>query len=247
LKNLKLYLACAACALAVSVSAQTTPSNSAPDQGAVASNQMAGIPLVTFTDDQLGNLIQVATKDCKKRCNDYTGLRLFDKWATIQALSDKTGETSSGFSLNVYAAPSWIEHKAIESAHLMETFTPASVTPDMRMDVIRVLAWPSTTVALTGGGLDDTSNVSHIVMQDVTRTIVIQPIAESDVTEEENSARRSVTVHGKAAVFAQADVKRIRGADGEGEFFITVIGDNERRSRKDFKVKSKDFDKLVGK
>lgn len=235
MKNLKFYIACAACALTIPVHAQT-----------ILPNPVAAAPLVTFSDGQINRMIQVATKDNGKWSMHSPGLSLFDRWAAVQAMSDKTGETSAGFSVTIYTAPSWIEYQATLALHLMEPFTPASVTPDMRQDVVRVIAYPSTATALTGAGLADTSNVSHVVMQDATRKVVIQPTSETVVDQTQDSALRSATTHGISAVFAQADVLRIRGADGKGEFFVTVIGDNARRAHKDFKVKSKDFDQLIG-
>ena len=169
-----------------------------------------------------------------------------DTWASMQAMADKTGETGGGFSIDVYTAPTWIGHQANLASHMMKPFTVADVTPDMEADVIRVVAYPSTALNVTGPGLAQASNVTHVVLEDATKKVVIQPIAETTLTQELDSALRSASVYGKVAFFSKADVDRIRGLDGKGEFFVTVLGDNVLMSRKYFKVKAKDFTRLTG-
>ena len=71
--------------------------------------------------------------------------------------------------------------------------------------------------------------------------MVIQPISKEITTEEVSNAMGGrATFQGLVLKFSMADLAEIRG--GDGEFFITVIGNTTEE--KDFKVKKKHFERL---
>ena len=169
------------------------------------------------------------------------GLHLDDVGGRFAAAMDKSGNSSLGFDLYLYTPSTWIEYQAAEAHHLMRVFKPSDVTDDMKRDVIRVMVHANTPNKVTHNGMRSASNVDHVVMQDASRKIVIQPIKEEQSDEMVASAVSSqFTMHGQVAEFSETDFNTVRG-DGDAEFYVTVIGDKQK---KDFKVKSKHFSKL---
>lgn len=169
------------------------------------------------------------------------GLHLYDKWALLGAVADKTGTQTAGFSVDIFTPSSWIEYQAFLAHQKMMPFSLESVTPEMRRNVLRVIAHPDTPRQVTARGMAGSSNVDHVVLQDSAKKIVIQPTAETAIDKNVQSAISSpITMHGQLAEFSLEDVSRIRGGDGHGEFIVIVIG----QTKKDFKVKAKDLPKL---
>ena len=170
------------------------------------------------------------------------GLHLDDVGSRFAAAMDKTGNASLGFDLYLYTPSTCIEYQAAETHHLMKVFKAADLTEDMKRDVIRIMVHANTPQSVNRTGMRNSSNVDHVVMQDLARKEVIQPTAEIQSDEMVASAVSSqFTMHGQVVEFAADDVKKIRGANGDAEFFVTVIGDKQK---KDFKVKAKHFSKL---
>ena len=86
-----------------------------------------------------------------------------------------------------------------------------------------------------------TSSVEHVVLRSENRKVVIQPLSVEPFTEESSNAMGGkATFQGVQAKFPLDGLKEVR--DGDGEFFITIIGAGHEN--KDFKVKSKHFGKL---
>jgi len=195
----------------------------------------------SLSDADVNTLIQNGFKDDGHWVLHQPGVHLYDKWASLGAAADKTGNQTSGFSVDIYTPSAWIEYQAFLAHKKMMPFTLESVTPDMRREVVRVVAHPNTPHQVSARGMAWTSNVDHVVMQDTAKKTVIHPTSETASDREVQSAVSSpLTMHGQIAEFAVEDVRKIRGADGQGEFFVTVIGE----TKKDFKVKAKDFAKL---
>ncbi len=95
---------------------------------------------------------------------------------------------------------------------------------------------------VTAAGMRNTSNVDHVVLQSADKKQVLQPIKEDQADQMVASAISSqFTMHGQVALFSSEDAMKLRGPDGTGEFYITVIGDKEK---KEFKVKAKHFSYL---
>jgi hypothetical protein len=194
-----------------------------------------------LTDANINSLIQTGFKADGHWILHAPGVHLYDKWSSLGAATDKTGNVSAGFSVDVYTPSAWIEYQAFLAHQKMMPFTLESVTPDMRRHVLRVVAHPDTPRQVTAKGMAWTSSVEHVVIQDSAKRIVIQPTAETPSTQEVQSAVSSpITMHGQTAEFSLDDLTKIQDADQHGEFIITVIG----QTKKDFKVKAKDLEKL---
>ena len=112
----------------------------------------------------------------------------------------------------------------------------------MRRNVIRITVEANTPDHVNAAGMRSASNVDHVVIQDSARTIAVQPTSEESVDQMVASAISSqFHMHGQVAEFDADEVQKVRGAKGDGEFFVTVIAP---RYKRDFKVKAKHFSKL---
>ena len=171
------------------------------------------------------------------------GLRLNDvQTAIFSGVVCKTCGTS-GYTIWVYTAESWIETQAVRAKREMLPFGLSDVTPDMRLPYIRVLALPSTADYITGAGLSMASSVHRVVLSSTDRSETVQPLESSTSSVEGNSAFRSVEYTSAGAVFSVSDVERLRHMDKNQEFFVVVVGDNQNKF---FKVKSRFFKQLFG-
>jgi hypothetical protein len=85
------------------------------------------------------------------------------------------------------------------------------------------------------------SGVHRIVLTDMTRQVIIQPVELGNDSVETNSALRSANFSTAHAAFLMSDVESIRASDTNQEFFITVTGD---RQNKWFRVKARFFKTL---
>ena len=195
-----------------------------------------------LTDAEINTAIQKGIKDeTGKIFIKQAGVHLYDKWRETGAVSDKTGTQTAGFYVDLYTPAAWIEYQAVLAHRKMMNFTLAVVTPEMRREVVRVIAHPDMPRQVSARGMSGASNVDHVVLQDSDKKVVIQPKSEIPLDQVAQSALSApITMHGQTAEFSIEDFRSVRGADGQGEFYITVIGD----TKKDFKVKSMDFAKL---
>lgn len=148
---------------------------------------------------------------------------------------------TSGYTIHVFTAESWIELQASRAFGEMLPFTLADVTPDVRSRYLRFLALPSTADYITGAGLSMASSVHRVVLSDTNRTETVQPLENTNSSVQNNSAFRSVDYSSAEAVFSMDDVDRIRSKDKNGEFFVVVVGDNQNKF---FKIKRKFFKEL---
>jgi hypothetical protein len=192
---------------------------------------------IALTDASISAAIEKGSKESP----DRVGLQLVDKQQLFSNMLDPKHATS-GFSLVLYTPATWVEYQAAVYHHLMKQFKVSDVTEDMRRNVIRITVEANTPDHVTASGMQSASSVDHVVIQDLTRTTAVQPTSEQPMDQMVASAISSqFHMHGQVAEFDTGEVLKIRGANGDGEFFVTVIAPKYKR---DFKVKAKHFSKL---
>jgi hypothetical protein len=79
-----------------------------------------------------------------------------------------------------------------------------------------------------------------VVLADITKATIIQPLTNENNAVEDNSALRSFTYSNAFATFQFSDVEKIRG-DDDSEFFVVVVGEKQNKY---FKVKTRMLKKL---
>ena len=116
------------------------------------------------------------------------------------------------------------------------------IQPEDFEPVLRVIVHPGTPIYVSAAGMLGTSSVRHVVIRDVGRKTVIQPILVEPWTEGVSNAMGGKAVFvGLQALFTLDDFRRLRGSNDQ-EFFVTVIGTSGEE--KDFRVKKKHFEHL---
>jgi len=189
--------------------------------------------------------IRAAIADGTRDKGKREGIILRDSAAGFAAALGSSGgaQSSKGFWVEAYTPLTWIQQKASTAAKEYHPMTSADVTPELLEPVFRVVAHPDMPNTVNAKGMTGTSSVQHVVLRDESRKIVIQPIFKEPFDEEASNA-----MGGKAAFtgltlkFPLEGLRELRGKDGNGEFFITIIG--ESGAEKNFKVKKKHFDDL---
>lgn len=152
----------------------------------------------------------------------------------------ETWNTSSGFRVAVYSPIAWIRHLKAQAQKEMRPFTLADVTEDMRADVWRLKVSPS-----VPRKMNDTlgaSSVSHAVLRNQNKTVVIQPLTKEPFAETVQSMGGAhLTYEGMDLTFPGEAVRALWGPQQDQEFWISVVGPDRKY---DFEVKDKYFDKL---
>ena len=188
--------------------------------------------------------IDQATAQGLKEKGKEQGLDMRDTLAAVSAALDQADSKSkgseTGFSLAVYTPLTWIRQQASQAAKEYRPFTPGDVKEELLEPMLRVIVYPSTPTMNTAQAARWASSVQHVVLRDESRKIVIQPTYKEPFTQGSSSRE---TYQGLQAKFPLDALREIRGSNGKGEFFITVIGSG-RNSEKDFKVKTKHFERL---
>jgi hypothetical protein len=209
--------------------------------------KVAGVPveksdLLSFTREELEGAIKLGISQ-KGRC---TGLQLQDGGrAFMNALMKPSDQMGTGFSIVVYAPLEWIAQQASDAAKQYRPFTVDDVTDQLRLPVLRVVVHPDMPHNMTARGRATTSSVQHVVLRDDSKQIVAQPVAKEPFEEEASNALGAhATYMGLRATFSIDDLAKVRGPNGDGEFFVTVVGDGT--AEKNFKVKTKHFAHLNG-
>jgi hypothetical protein len=196
----------------------------------------------SLDDSQIAAALAAGAKDKKK----HHGLILRDSGQGFVAAMSAggTGPTaSSGFWLEGFTPLSWIEQESARAAREYRTLSLSDVGEEYREPVFRVIAHPDMPNTVTKGGMAGTSSVQHVVLRDESRKLVVQPIQKETFQEEAKNAMGAVmTFTGVTAKFSMDALRELRGANGDREFFITVVG--ESGEEKNFKVKKKHFDEL---
>jgi hypothetical protein len=192
-----------------------------------------------LTDDQVAGAINRALTGKRHQI----GLTLTDMQTNLLSGLVCTTCKTTGYTIYVYTPESWIELQAVQARREMLPFSVASVSPEMRLPYIHVLASPSKPEYLNANGMAMASSVHRVVLSSTYRNDVVQPLSESHGGVEINSAFRSFTQASAGSVFSLEDVERLRSEDPKGEFFVVVVGDNQNKY---FKVKTRFFNQLFG-
>ena len=189
-----------------------------------------------LSEKEITSAIQYGTS----RKGKNTGLQLIDKGKQfLRVISDKPIEVSSGFSITLYTPYSWVSQMASDAAKEYKKFTKENVDEGMLLPILRVVVQADKPEGDSNKGV---TSVEHVVIRDEARTDVVQPVhkelfgedGEENVWEEEYG--------GLIAFFQLEDLARIRALSKDQEFFVTVIGENDKE--KNFKIKKKFFEKL---
>ena len=197
----------------------------------------ADAQVASLTPDATASAIQVGAK-AKGR---EQGLDLQDSLGALAALDGYGGR--DGFSVVLHTPTTWIRQRASNAAKRYETFTPAHVTDDDRAPVLRVTAHPDLPRQVTAAGMRGTSSVDHVVLQDKSRKVTIQPMAsEKFDVEAANAVGGRVMFNGLSAQFPLDALRELRGPKSDQEFFVVVIGSTGEEKR--FEVKKKHFERL---
>lgn len=192
---------------------------------------------VSLTPDAIRAAIQAG----EKQKNREQGLLLADTLSTLGSMGNNP--SSTGFSVVLYTPTTWVRHHAAVAAKRYQKLTTEDVDEEMREPVLRVVANPDMPRQVTARGARDTSSVDHVVLQDKSRKVTIQPISkEAFSTEAKNALGAALNYQGVNAVFKLEDVRELRGAKGDQEFFFVVIGSTGEEKK--FEVKKKHFDDL---
>lgn len=179
------------------------------------------------------------------------GLHLADSgqtWANAFASLDANAyndpNTNTGFSLRIYTPKAWLMQLASFAAKEYRPFTLADITDDMLEPVLRVTVYPDKPSYVTASGLRNTSSVQHVVLRDLSKRIVVQPISKEPFEETAaNAVGGRATFQGINAKFPLDGLREIRGPGGNAEFSVIVIG-TEGTKEREFRVKEKHFDRL---
>jgi hypothetical protein len=212
------------------------PSYTAPTLPLPSGSKVFGQPTQFLSDSEVNQAIAQS-----QGRQPQIGLVLRDiQTGLLTAMACRTCAVS-GYSIHVYTPEQWIRQMAVNAHREMLPFSEKDVTQDMRQRLLHVVAMPSTPAYLTGTGFGFASSVHRIVLTDMTRQVIIQPIELGNGVVETNSALRSANFSNAHAAFVMSDVDALRASDGKHEFFITVTGD---RQNKFFRVKERFFKTL---
>lgn len=190
----------------------------------------------SLTDDELVAAIQAGSKNK----NREQGLVLADTMSSFGAL---TSEGTTGFSVVLYTPTTWIRHNAALRAKRYQELKPADVDQDMRQPLLRVIANPDIPRKVTASGAVGSASVDHVVLQDKSRKITIQPVTTEPFTQDaKNALGATLTYQGVNATFNLDDLRELRGPKMDESFYVVVIG--ATGEEKKFEVKKKHFDDL---
>ena len=145
----------------------------------------------------------------------------------------------TGLWIEVFTPLSWVTQMAAAATREYRKFTLANVTPELMEPIVRVIAHPDLPVYLTASGKVGTRSVQHVVMQDASRTITVQPVTTEPYDVPVKNAMGAEEVYaGLTALFPLDQVLALRA---KGEFYIVVVGTH---GEKRYKVKTKHFAQL---
>jgi hypothetical protein len=151
--------------------------------------------------------------------------------------------TSTGFRVHIYTPITWIRQLASDAAKEYRPFTIENVREEDRAPVLRVVVYPDTATTVSAAGVSGTSSVQHVVLRDKDKRIVVQPTLKEAFREEaKNAMGGNVQYDGVRVEFPLDGLHELRGAKGDGEFVLTVIG--LERKEKNFDVKKKHFERM---
>jgi hypothetical protein len=143
---------------------------------------------------------------------------------------------TDGYSVDLYTAAQWIEAQAFQAKRKLHPFTLADVPPEMRQPIMVVDAWPDTPHVITVQG----SSVERVVLSDLSKQVLVEAISSEKKEVEMESAFRTTSYTRVIATFRMDDLKKVRGSNGNDEFYVVIVGGYN----KELKVKEKMFSKL---
>lgn len=148
--------------------------------------------------------------------------------------------SSSGYKIEIYSPIAWVKTQAAKAKHEMRPFATDAVDDQMRADVWRIMAWPS-----TPRKINDTataSSVDHVVLRNKSSTIVIQPLTKEPFEDHvQNAFGAGYTYTGLLATFPGDGVRELWGPNKDQPFWVSVIGQHWKY---DFEIKDKHFAQL---
>jgi hypothetical protein len=136
----------------------------------------------------------------------------------------------------------WVEQLAADAAKEYRPFTVSDITDEMLDPVLRVIVYPDKPTILSGQGMRNASSAEHVVLRDENKRLVVRPISKEPFTDTASSALRDMAYEGILARFPLDGVSELRGAKGDNEFLIVVVGAGTKE--KEFRVKEKHFERL---
>lgn len=179
-----------------------------------------------------------------------TGRGIMNAMAHMGGKPGQRVDTATGFWVEVYTLQSWVDlHKAWAAEEYRE-FVEADITDEMREPVLRIIVHPDLPNTFDAQAM--ASSVKHVVLRSTLKeAIAVQPLTKEPFAEVRHGQRLQTAggavleYSGVIVTFSLDALASLRSADkqAKGEFIITVVGEG---SKKDFKVKTKHFDRLPG-
>lgn len=202
----------------------------------VFNSSSAAAQMVSLTDEQ----IEVAIAAGAKQKGREQGLDLQDSAASFMAAMSNTGGRQ-GFTVVMYTPTTWLRQQASNAAKQYRTFARADVTEEMLEPVLRVIVEADKPTHVSGRVA--ASSVEHAVLRDKKRTTAIQPTYKEAYDDGvANAMGGKIDLESMQFKFPLEGLQEIRGAKGDQEFFLTVVG--ERSAEKNFEIKKKHFERI---
>jgi hypothetical protein len=190
------------------------------------------LPLEYLSEDEVNSAIKRGMYDSS---TDFIGTHLYDVQTNVLThlanAANNTNAGVTGFSIIIYTAPQWIEYNAAVAHRQLREFTSADVTDEMRVQALHVVALPS----LSDYGAT-MATVMRVVITDKNKSKIVQPLIEADTSVPLGPALNSRDYRSLASTFHLGEVKQV-SANGNDEWFVVVVGQND--TRRYFKVKAK--------
>jgi hypothetical protein len=150
---------------------------------------------------------------------------------------------SSGFRVVIYTPLTWIRQQASDAAKEYRPYTLENVREEDRAPVLRMVVYPDTATEVSARGASGTASVQHVVLRDKAKKVVIQPTLKESFNENVGNAMGGKLEYvGVRLEFPLDGLRELRGAKGDQEFVVTVVGLENRE--KNFDIKKKHFERM---
>jgi hypothetical protein len=217
----------------------------AEKEGAVSGKQLRTI----LTEADIKAAIDNGVKN-KKR---HFGLRLEDQNVNFWNAMANSGkpawaqDEAKGFSMEAFTPISWISECAAQATRQYLPFALENVDEEMKAPILYLIVHGKHSKRMgnaggSNGGAMSGESVAHVVLRSENKELVVQPTKEESFDEgQQNVFGARSEFAGMKVEFPLEEVAKLRSTSSDGEFFVTVVGEN---SEKDFKIKKKHFEKL---
>ena len=148
-------------------------------------------------------------------------------------------QTKTGLWVEVFTPLSWVMQMAAAATREYRPFTLEAVTPELMEPVVRVIAHPDLPSHLTASGKAGTRSVQHVVLQDKSKQVTVQPLKTDPYDVPVANALGAREVY--AGLTALFPLDQVLALHAKGEFYIVVVGTH---GEKRFEVKAKHFKRL---